>query len=338
MECVRLYDEATGLDGVIAIHSTARGPAAGGCRLWTYADLDSAVTDAFRLAEGMSYKNAMARLPFGGGKAVLRRPPADFDRRALFEAFGRAVEKLDGRYVTAEDVGTSVSDMEWVAGCTRHVAGRNAAPGRAGGDPSPLTALGVFEGMKACVEFLYGSSLAGMTVSVLGVGNVGSELCRLLARAGADLVIADVDASRTRRVADGTGARIVDAAEIAEVDAQIFAPCALGGVLDAGFAATLRARIVCGAANNQLATPEIAEQLRTRRIVYAPDYVVNAGGIINVAAEYLAESADEVRGRVMAIGPRTRAILDQAASEELTTSAVADKMAEELMRRSEGVV
>lgn len=335
LECVRLYDEAAGLDGVIAIHSTARGPAAGGCRLWTYPDLDSAVTDACRLAEGMSYKNAMARLPFGGGKAVLRRTPTGFDRQALFEAFGRAVDKLDGRYVTAEDVGTSVSDMEWVAGYTRHVAGRKIVAGNAGGDPSPLTALGVFEGMKACAEFLYGSSLAGMTVSVLGVGNVGSELCRLLAQAGADLVVADVDASRTRRVADETGARIVDAAEIAEVDAQIFAPCALGGGLDAICAASLRARIVCGAANNQLATPEIAEQLRTRRIVYAPDYVVNAGGIINVAAEYLAESAGEVRGRVMAIGPRTRAILDQAADEGLTTSAVADRMAEELMCRAE---
>jgi leucine dehydrogenase len=160
----------------------------------------------------------------------------------------------------------------------------------------------------------------------------------LLVRAGADLVVADVDASRTRRVADETGARIVDAAAIAEIDAQVFAPCALGGVLDAACAATLRARIVCGAANNQLANPEVAEQLRVRRIVYAPDYVVNAGGIINVAAEYLAESAAEVRGRVMAIGPRTRGILDRAASEALPTSVVADRMAEELMRQSEAVI
>jgi leucine dehydrogenase len=332
MEYVRLLDDAAGLDGVIAIHSTVRGPAAGGCRLWTYADPGEAMADACRLAEGMSYKNAMAGLPFGGGKAVLRRPAGDFDRRALFEAFGRAVAKLDGRYVTAEDVGTGVADMECVARHTRHVAGRTALPGLAGGDPSPWTALGVFEAMKAAVEFRYGSGLAGVTVAISGVGNVGAGLARLLHGAGAKLVVADIDPLRCARLAEETGARIMGIAGIAAVEAEVFAPCALGGALDDATVEALHAKVVCGAANNQLAAPHVADLLMERGIAYAPDYVANAGGIINVAAEYLGESESEVRGRVMAIGPRMRELLDTAASDGLPPPVVADRMAEELMR------
>lgn len=338
MEYIRLLDEDAGLDGVIAIHSTQRGPAAGGCRLWSYADPSDAMADAFRLAEGMSYKNAMARLPFGGGKAVLRRPAGDFDRAALFEAFGRAVEKLDGRYVTAEDVGTGIADMECAARHTRHVAGRTALPGLAGGDPSPWTALGVFEAMKEAVAFRYGSTLSGVNVAVLGVGNVGAGLARLLAADGARLVIADIDPLRCARLAEETGARIVGIEAIAQEDVQVFAPCALGGTLDEATVAALRAGVVCGAANNQLAQPHLAETLMARGIAYAPDYVVNAGGIINVAAEYLGESAEDVRGRVMAIGPRTREILEAAASDGLAPSLVADRMAEALMLRGEPVL
>ncbi|MFT4054811.1 MAG: Glu/Leu/Phe/Val dehydrogenase dimerization domain-containing protein [Novosphingobium sp.] len=332
IEYVRLSDEAAGLDGIIAIHSTARGPAAGGCRLWTYDDPEAAMRDAFRLAEGMSYKNAMARLPLGGGKAVLRRPAGDFDRRALFEAFGEAVEKLDGRYVTAEDVGTGVADMECVARHTRHVAGRTALPGLAGGDPSPWTALGVFEAMKAAVEFRYGSGLAGVTVAISGVGNVGAGLARLLHGAGAKLVVADIDPLRCARLAEETGARIMGVGGIAAVEADVFAPCALGGALDDVTVEALHAKVVCGAANNQLAAPHVADLLMERGIAYAPDYVANAGGIINVAAEYLGESESEVRGRVMAIGPRMRELLDTAASDGLPPPVVADRMAEDLMR------
>ncbi|MEE4453341.1 Leu/Phe/Val dehydrogenase [Novosphingobium resinovorum] len=335
MEYIRLSDEAAGLDGVIAIHSTARGPAAGGCRLWTYDDPGAAMTDAFRLAEGMSYKNAMAGLPFGGGKAVLRRPPGAFDRRALFEAFGRAVEKLDGRYVTAEDVGTGVSDMECVARHTRHVAGRTALPGLAGGDPSPWTALGVFEAMKAAVEFRYSSGLAGLRVAVSGVGNVGAGLARLAHGAGARLVVADIDPLRCARLAEELGAEVVGIEAIAGVEAEVFAPCALGGALDEATVLALQARVVCGAANNQLASPDMADLLVERGIAYAPDYVVNAGGIINVAAEYLGESEGEVKGRVMEIGPRTRTILDAAGRDGLPPPVVADRMAEELMQRPE---
>lgn len=332
MEYVRLYDEAAGLDGVIAIHSTARGPAAGGCRFWTYPDESAAMGDAVRLAEGMSYKNAMAELPFGGGKAVLRRPAGEFDRAALFEAFGQAVERLEGRYVTAEDVGTSVADMEAVARHTSHVAGRTALPGRAGGDPSPWTALGVFEAIRAAVAFQSGSALSSMTVSVLGIGNVGAHLCDMLAEAGAELVVADIDPARCARMAERHGARVVPVHEIAAVPADIFAPCALGGVLDAATIAALSARLVCGAANNQLASEDMAVLLLERGVTYVPDYVANAGGIINVAAEYLHESADDVRQRVVKIGPRVAAVLDEAARENLAPSVVADRTAERLMQ------
>lgn len=331
MEYVRLHDEAAGLDGIIAIHSTARGPAAGGCRLWAYPDASTAMADAFRLAEGMSYKNAMAELPFGGGKAVLRRPAGDFDRRALFEAFGAAVERLDGRYVTAEDVGTSVADMEYVAGKTRHVAGRTSRPGFAGGDPSPWTALGVFEAMKAAVQFRFGSTLSGVTVAVQGVGSVGGALCRLLTGAGAHLVIADIDADRCASLAEDIGAEVATIEAIAQVQADVFAPCALGGALTEASIGAMKARLVCGAANNQLGDTRAATLLLDRGIVYAPDYVVNAGGIINVSAEYLGESSEDVRARVEKIGPRTAAILEEAASHNLPPSEVADRMAERLM-------
>lgn len=335
-DIIRLQDEKAGLDGVIAIHSTARGPAAGGCRLWVYDDLQAASVDAIRLAEGMSYKNAMAELPFGGGKAVLRRPPGDFDHRMLFEAFGKAVERLGGRYVTAEDVGTSVTDMEIVARHTRYVAGRTAHPGKAGGDPSPWTAIGVFEAMAAAAKFRFGGGLNGMTVAMLGVGSVGLHLCKLLHRAGVKLIVADIDPLRAARAADTCDADVIDVTEVVAAQCEIFAPCALGGTLDDATLSRLRAPIVCGAANNQLALPETADHLLLRGISYVPDYVANAGGIINVAAEYLGESEDEVRSRVTRIGPRVTAILEMAAESKLPPSQVADHMAEQLMKGKVG--
>lgn len=336
-ECIRLENKAAGLDGYIVLHSTARGPAAGGCRFWSYDSAESALGDAMRLAEGMSYKNALAELPLGGGKAVLRRPAGDFDREALFEAFGEAVARLDGRYVTAEDVGTGVADMEAVARQTRHVAGRTARPGFAGGDPSPWTALGVFEAMKAAAAIRFGGSLAGIKIAIQGVGSVGSCLAGLLAGEGAQLLLADIDAARVQRIADELGGQVSPLDGIATAQVDVFAPCALGGALDAKTVDGLRAGLVCGAANNQLATPDMAMRLQERSIVYAPDYLVNAGGIINVAAEYLGESEDEVRGRVMAIGPRMASILEMARIEGLTPSAVADREAEARMRRIQPV-
>jgi leucine dehydrogenase len=333
-DAVRLHDPAAKLEGMIVIHSTTLGLALGGCRLWPYASLDDAFADAARLAEGMSYKNALAGLPFGGAKAVICQPHEPFDRRALFQAFGRAVESLGGRYVTAEDVGTTINDMDDVATATRHVAGRRPEAGRAGGDPSPWTARGVFDAMRAATRMVFGSGLDRRTVAVQGLGHVGASLCRLLADAGARLVIADIDRDRCERLGRDLGARIADASDIALVDADIFAPCALGGVLTRKVAATMKARLVCGAANNQLATPDVAAALVDNGIIYVPDYVANAGGVISVAAEHLCEEEVQVAARVAAIGPRTALILEKAARWGHSPALVADRMAEEIMDRT----
>jgi len=326
-EVVVLKDAAAGLDGVIAIHSTVLGPGAGGCRFWQYADGEAAFADAVRLAEGMSYKNAMAGLPLGGAKAVLRRPQGDFDRTALFRAFGRAVARLDGRYVTAEDVGTSVADMEVVAGETRHVAGLTQRAGRPGGDPSPHTALGVFVAMEHAARRRLGRTLGECTVAIQGVGHVGEALAHLLHGAGARLIVADVDSSRVARVAVETGAEVASTAHILSAPADIFAPCALGGVFHADTVEVLRAALVCGAANNQLATPADGERLARRGILYAPDYVVNAGGIINVAGEYLGWAPEDVALRVEATGKRLAAVLDHAEAQGVPPHVAADSLA-----------
>lgn len=327
-EELRVIDDArTGTVGIIAIHSTALGPAAGGCRLWHYDGLAEVTADAVRLARGMSYKNAMAGLPFGGGKAVLQRPNGAFDRAALFRVFADAVADLGGRYITAEDVGTCVADMRLVRERTPYVAGLDAKPGRAGGDPSPWTALGVFESMKAAAQFGFGCGLDRLTVAVQGVGNVGAALCRLLRDAGARLIVADVDRARVEALAREVGAELVGSDEILGVQADVLAPCALGAVLNQRTIPLLRAKLVCGAANNQLATEADGEALRERGILYAPDYVVNAGGIINVAAEYLGETSAQVEQRVHQIAGRLLTVLRQATAEQRPPSVVADEMA-----------
>jgi leucine dehydrogenase len=331
MQLVRLYDAESGLDGVIVIHSTVLGPGAGGCRFWEYASLGDAIADANRLAEGMSYKNAMAELPFGGAKAVIRRPDAPFNRRALFRAFGRAVADLKGVYVTAEDVGTTVADMTEVAAETRHVAGLDRGAGNAGGDPSPWTAQGVFEAMQAAARLRLGSDLSGLTVAVQGTGNVGAGLCRRLADAGAKLKIADIEPGRRDRLSKILDAQVVGVEEIARVEADIFAPCALGGALTPRSVAKMRARLVCGGANNQLATPEVADMLLERDISYVPDYVANAGGIISVSAEYLGEERASVAERVARIGPRVAGILEEARLSGLSPASVANRQAEALI-------
>jgi len=322
-----IHDDASGLDGVVVLHSTALGPAAGGCRFWDYPSATEMTADGFRLAEGMAYKNAMADLPFGGGKAVLRRPQRAFDRHALFEAFGRAVEGLAGRYVTAEDVGTSVEDMRTVALTTRHVAGLPSSGDRPGGDPSPWTARGVFLAMQIAVERRLGRSLAECTVALQGVGHVGGELAKMLHAAGARLVIADIDSVAVARIATITGALVVPVGAILSAKADVFAPCALGGGLNAATIPMLNAKLVCGAANNQLATPEDGARLAERGVLYAPDYVVNAGGIINVAAEYLRWSAEDARTRIEGTGTRLARVLDLADSSGQPTNIAADQLA-----------
>ncbi len=314
--------EAQGFAGIIAVHSTAIGPAAGGCRIWDYDSADDALTDALRLSRGMTYKNAMADLPLGGGKAVIYR--INTDRVEAFQKFGEAVEKLNGKYITAEDVGASVADMRAIARATSYVAGLPKEAGQAGGDPSPMTALGIFVSIKA----LLGGSVQGRTIAVQGVGNVGWNLCKLLSDEGAKLVVADVNKANLQR-AEALGVQIAPVEQIHAVGADLFAPCALGAGLNERTIPELGAPIVCGGANNQLAVEEDGARLVARGITYAPDYVVNAGGIINVSAEYLGEAADVVEGRVRAIAPRVLKVLDIAKSDGLTPQQAADRIVRE---------
>ncbi len=328
---IPLCDNKARLDGVIAIHSTTLGPGAGGCRFWSYPARAAMEKDAARLARGMTYKNAMANLPLGGAKAVLQRPEGDFDRVALFEAFGRAIQELEGRYVTAEDVGTSISDMEAVATQTRHVAGLSAVSGKPSGDPSPWTARGVFVSMRHTVETHLGRSLADCTVAIQGVGHVGEALAQMLHQAGARLIVADVNRANVDRCVASLGAEAVSPEDILQAQADVLAPCALGGVLNDQTINSLTAKLVCGAANNQLETEEDGDRLANRGILYAPDYVVNAGGIINVAAEYLGWSSDKVEQRVNATSDRLASVYSYATEKGLTPSAAADAMARDIV-------
>lgn len=326
-----INDAETGVTGIIAVHSTALGPAAGGCRFWHYETQADLITDAVRLARGMSYKNALAGLPFGGGKAVLQRPKGDFDRKAVFRVFGEAVAALQGGYITAEDVGTTVADMRVVRERSPYVAGLEVSGGMAGGDPSPWTALGVFEAMRAAARDVLRLDLEGATVAVQGIGNVGGSLCRLLKQEGAKLVIADIDDARAAAFADELGAKRVGIDEILSVDADILAPCALGGILNAKTIPSLRARLICGGANNQLATEADGRALDVQGILYAPDYVVNAGGIINVSAEYLGETTLQVRDRIGQIAGRLLTIFKRAAEEHLPPGMMADRLAQQMI-------
>lgn len=305
-------DEASGLDGVIVLHSSRLGPAAGGCRLWHYDDSGAMMSDGLRLAEGMAYKNAMADLPLGGGKSVINVPRGDFDRKRLFEAFGRKVAELKGQYVTAEDVGTSVADMEEVRSQTDYVAGLTQKAGKAGGDPSSWTALGVFRSMQTAVRHKLGTELTGLTVAVQGLGHVGSSLCGLLHEAGARLIVTETRSDVAASVACRYGAQIVRPSQILSTRCDVFSPCALGAVVTEENVENLRAAVVCGAANNILATAEAGDMLAERDILYAPDYVVNAGGIINVCAEYLGCEVTEVEERVGASGERLARVFEEA--------------------------
>jgi len=326
-------DAASGLRAIIAIHSTHLGPAAGGCRVWRYADDDDALGDALRLSQGMSYKNAMAGLAAGGGKSVILAPQGAFDRRALFEAFGRAVASLEGRYITAEDVGASVADMEVAATRTRYVVGLPPKGDNAGGDPSPWTALGVFEAMKQVVENRLGQPMSGTRVAVQGLGAVGMPLAVLLHEAGARLVVADISAHKTAQAEAMFGASVVSVDDIHKVAADVFAPCALGGVIDRKTIGELNCRVICGSANNQLATPVEGGRLHDRGVIYCPDYVVNAGGIISVMAEYHGDAESLVKARVMAIPGRTDEILSLSEKRNLAANKVADAMARDLIGR-----
>ncbi len=326
-------DAATGLKAIIAIHSTVLGPAAGGCRLWRYESDDAALHDVLRLSQGMSYKNAMAGLNFGGGKAVIIETP-DFDgSEALYEKFGEFVEKLNGDYITAEDVGMSMSIMEMIRRRTSHVFGLPARTGHAGGDPSPKTAFGVFKGIEAAVGFKLGrDELRDLTVAVQGAGHVGYYLCKYLFEAGAKLIVSDLDESRVQRVCEEFAATAVPLDEILCQDADVLAPCALGAVLDETSIPKLKVSIVAGGANNQLATLADGQRLADGGILYAPDYVINGGGIINVACEYADDVDDpEVYDLVAKIGPRLIQIFEEASASGEPTNVIADAHAREII-------
>jgi leucine dehydrogenase len=329
------HDAATSLRAIIAIHSTALGAAAGGCRMWPYATTAEAVADVLRLSRGMSYKNALAGVPFGGGKAVIIGEARKAKTPELFEAFGRFVDSLGGRYVTAEDVGTTMADMVSVARVTRYVAGLGRAPGEAGGDPGPKTALGVCLGIKAAVRFRLGrQDLQDLTVAVQGAGGVGYHLCGLLAAEGAQLRVADVRPAVVQRVCEEFRAAAVPVEDVLAEDVDVLAPCALGAVLNAQSIPRLRARIIAGAANNQLAQGQDGQSLQAAGILYAPDYVINAGGIISVSREYHGGATEgQVIADIQGIPARLTEIFERARRENRTTNAVADQMARELLAR-----
>ncbi len=327
------HDEKTGLKAIIAIHSTTLGPAAGGTRLWSYASDDEALHDVLRLAQGMSYKNAMAGLRFGGGKAVMIRTP-DFDGSdALFERYGEFIDQLNGDYVTAEDVGMSVDIMEKIARRTKYVAGLSQKEGQAGGDPSPKTSFGIFKGIEAAAGFKLGKdSVAGLTVAVQGVGNVGYHLCKFLHESGANLVVADIDDGRVQTVVDEFGAKGVGLDDLLSQEVDVVSPCALGAIINCRSIPELRTTVIAGGANNQLETTEDGQRLHDAGILYAPDYVINGGGIINVASEFYGDATDEeVWERIAAIGPRLSGIFEESASMGKPTNEVADEQAKRII-------
>jgi leucine dehydrogenase len=318
-------DEALGYHGIIVIHSTKLGPALGGTRYWSYKTEDAALTDGLRLAQGMTYKNALAGLPCGGGKSIVMRTKHATDREQLFRAHGRLVESFAGKYVTAEDVGTSPADMDYILKETKHVAGLK---GRSG-DPSPHTARGVFRAMQATAKQKWGSDdLSGKTVFIQGCGHVGNFLAGELSRVGAKLFVTDVDPAKVKRVVDEFGAEAVDPEKVS-VEADIFAPCALGGVLNDKTIPELKTVLVVGAANNQLLEPQHGSLLEKHGILYAPDYACNAGGVINgCCIEMLGWNVEKTRAKVDAIYDTLTNIFKIAKEEKIPTNKAADRLAE----------
>jgi leucine dehydrogenase len=330
-----INDRQSGLKAILAVHSTHLGPGAGGVRFWHYASSGDALADALRLSRGMSFKNAMAGLALGGGKAVIVADEGRTKTPEMLAAFGRAVEGLAGRYVTAEDVGMSVDNMVSISKHTSYVAGLPVAQGSVGGDPGPHTSYGVYLGVRAAVRRKLGKdSLQGLHIAIQGAGSVAGGLARRAAAEGARISVADIDGERAGRLAEEVGGAVVDPTEIMTVEADVLSPNALGAILTEQSIAALNVPIVAGGANNQLATPADGDRVHQRGILYAPDYVINAGGIINVATEYLKDGdEDTVRRRIEAIPGRLDQIWDESASTGRNPAAVADDIARRLIGR-----
>ncbi|ROM97141.1 Glu/Leu/Phe/Val dehydrogenase dimerization domain-containing protein [Pseudomonas brassicacearum] len=322
-------DPVTGLKAVIAIHCSRLGPALGGCRYLAYPDDESAVMDAARLAQGMSYKAALAGLAQGGGVAVIIRPPHVESRAALFEAFGRVVEQLDGRYITAIDSGTSVADMDCIAQTTQHVTSTTAA-----GDPAPHAAMGVFAGIRATAMARLGNdNLEGLRVAVQGLGNVGFSLAEQLHAAGAELLVSDIDAGKVQLAIEQLGARPIANESLLSTPCDILAPCGLGGVLNSHSVAQLRCAAVAGSANNQLTNLQVADQLENRGILYAPDYVINSGGLIYVSLKHRGEALSNITAHLSKISSRLTEVFAHAQAEKRSPARVADELAEKVLYR-----
>ncbi len=325
------HDPESGLRAIVAIHNLNRGPAIGGCRFIEYPHTDSAIRDAMRLGRGMTYKAAISQLPHGGGKAVIVRPP-DLDaeqRKAIFERYAEFVDSLHGDYITCEDSGTKVSDMNLVKKHTDHVLGYDPDQGSSG-DPSPVTAFGVRRGIQAAVKHRWGrDDLEGLSVSIQGVGSVGYYLARELHELGAKLVVTDINEEAVQRCVDEFGATSSFPDDIYDADVDIFAPCALGAVLNDSTIPRLKCEVVAGASNNQLAEPRHGSMVKERNILYAPDYAINAGGLINVAQEYVGYDREAALDKASEIYDTMLEIFERAKAENLTTDLVADRLAEE---------
>jgi leucine dehydrogenase len=330
-QVVFCHDSASGLKAIIAIHNTNRGPSLGGCRMWPYASGAEALTDALRLSRGMTYKSALAGLAYGGGKSVIIGDPRRDKSEALFRAMGRYVDSLGGRYTVAEDVGISVPDVEIMAQESAHVAGITSG---GAGDPSPATAYGVYMGIKAAAQHRLGvDSLRGLRVAVQGVGHVGYYLCRHLAAEGAELIVADIAEDTLDRAVREFDARAMAPERIAAAAVDVYAPCALGAVINDASLPDLQAKVVAGSANNQLAEARHGEALRQRGILYAPDYVINAGGIINISHEGPGYDAAKAFAHVAKIHDTLLEIFHRADTAKIATSEAADRIAEERFRK-----
>ena len=336
-QVVFVSDDKSGLKAIIAVHNSNLGPALGGCRMWPYASEEEAVRDVLRLSRGMTYKSAMARLKLGGGKSVIIGNPRTDKTPALLAAFARALEQLNGRYIAAEDSGTSVADMKFMTQFTQHVAGIHDKPsdeGTRSGDPSPATAYGTFIGIQAAVKERLGrDSLDGLRVAVQGVGNVGYDLARQLKEAGAQLWVTDIHREPLVQAGRELGATVVAPDEIFGLDVDVFAPCALGAILNDATIPQLKAKIVAGAANNQLAEARHGVELMKRGIHYAPDYVINAGGIIDVYHERIGFERAALIRHIEGIRDNLMEVFERAREEERPTAEVADAIAEERFRR-----
>ncbi|QHS22688.1 Glu/Leu/Phe/Val dehydrogenase [Virgibacillus sp. MSP4-1] len=322
-------DQASGLKAIIAIHDTTLGPALGGTRMWTYESEEDALIDALRLSKGMTYKNAAAGLNLGGGKTVIIGDPKKDKSEAMFRAFGRYIQGLGGRYITAEDVGTTVHDMDTIYQETNYVTGISPAFGSSG-NPSPATAYGVYRGMKAAAKEAFGTdSLEGRVVAVQGVGNVAHQLCRHLHEEGAQLVVTDIDKNAVQKAVDDFEAKAVDPDDIYDVDCDIYAPCALGATINDETISRLSAKVIAGSANNQLAESRHGDVLYEKGIVYAPDYVINAGGVINVADELYGYNRERAMKKIETLYDNITKVFEISKRDHIPANVAADRMAEE---------